>query len=71
MTYDENGRETDWLVYIGDTLRGKTHFTYEDNEYGDWTVQHATLWNPAEPDLGLIPLGETYRTISYFGSNDE
>lgn len=71
MKYDENGRETEWLVYVGDTLRGKTRFTYETNEYGDWTVQHATLWNAAKPDLGFIPLGETYRTISYFGSNNQ
>jgi len=71
MKYDESGRETDWLVYVGDALRGKTHFTYESNEYGDWTIQHATLWNPAKPELGFIPLGETYRTISYFESNNE
>jgi hypothetical protein len=71
MKYDENGRETDWFVYMGETLRGKTHFTYEGNAYGDWTVQHATFWNSTKPDLGFIALGETYRTISYFGSNNE
>jgi hypothetical protein len=69
MKYDENGRETDWLVYTGDVLHGKTHFTYEENENGDWTVQHATFWNSTKSDLGFIPLGETYRIISYFGSD--
>ena len=69
MKYDENGRETDWLVYTGDVLHGKTQFTYEENEYGDWTVQHATFWNSTKSDLGFIPLGETYRSISYFGPN--
>lgn len=67
----ENNRETDWLVYVGDAIRGKTHFTYEDNVYGDWTVQHATFWNATKSNLGFIPLGETYRTISYVGSTDE
>jgi antitoxin component YwqK of YwqJK toxin-antitoxin module len=71
MKYDENDRETDWLVYTGDVLRGKTHFTYEENEYGDWTVQHATFWNSTKSDLGFIPLGETYRNISYFGAAHE
>lgn len=71
MQYDDSGRETDWLVYAGNNIRGKTHFTYDSNERGDWTVQHTTIWNAQKPELGFVPLMEIYRDITYYGSNDE
>jgi antitoxin component YwqK of YwqJK toxin-antitoxin module len=70
MKYDENDREVEWLVYAEGKLRGDTHFTYEDNKYGDWIKQHATLWNSAKPDAGFIPLGESYRDVTYYGAGD-
>ena len=69
MKYDSHGGEVEESEYKLGKLDTVTRSTYEVNERDDWIKRHETIWQAKYPDIGFIPLAESYREITYWGED--
>ncbi len=65
-TYDRNGNEIELNVYKNGKLAYAYRYTYDFDQFKNWTKKKETYYSSKYDDLGFTPSSVTYREITYY-----
>lgn len=66
-TFDRDGNEIEVSTYTKGALEDIERYTYEFDQYGNWTKQVSSVYFSKWPRLGFAPGRTQYREITYYG----
>jgi hypothetical protein len=65
-TYDRDGNEIERNVYKNGKLTYACRYTYDLDQWKNWTKKKETFYSSEYGDFGFTPSSITYREISYY-----
>lgn len=66
-THDMNGNEIEENVYKNGKLISAYRYSYEFDQWKNWTTKKGTFYSSEYGDIGFTPSSVTYREITYYG----